>query len=36
MVTGDGHRGISLSGASRSAFGSRLRIPAAEGQDAEA
>ncbi len=28
-VTGDGHRGIGFSGASRSAFGSRLRVPAA-------
>ena len=29
-VTGDGHQGIGLSGISRSAFGSRLRAPAAE------
>ena len=27
-VTGDGHRGISFSGVSRSAFGSRLQAPA--------
>lgn len=29
QVTGDGHRGIGLSGVSRSAFGSRLQVPAA-------
>ena len=29
QVTGDGHRGIGLSGVGRSALGSRLRIPAA-------
>ena len=28
-VTGDGHRGISPSGVGRSAFGSRLQVPAA-------
>ncbi len=28
-VSGDGHRGISLSGVSRSACGSQLRAPAA-------
>jgi len=27
-VTGDGHQGIGLSGVSRSAFGSRLRVSA--------
>jgi hypothetical protein len=31
-VTGDGHQGIGFSGASRSAFGSRLRVPAADGR----
>ncbi len=34
-VTGVGHRGISLSGASRSAFGSRLQVPAADGREAD-
>jgi len=34
-VTGDGHRGISLSGVSRSAFGSRLQAPAADGREAD-
>ena len=29
QVTGDGHRGIGLSGVGRSAFGSRLQVPAA-------
>ena len=32
-VSGGGHQGISPSGASRSAFGSRLRAPAADGRD---
>jgi len=35
-VTGDGHQGIGLSGVSCSAFGSRLRVPAADGRKAEA
>ncbi len=34
-VTGDGHRDTGFSGASRSAFGCRLRIPAAEGREAD-
>jgi len=34
-VSGAGHRGISPSGVSRSAFGSRLRVPAADGRDAD-
>jgi hypothetical protein len=34
-VTGDGHRGTSLSGISRSAFGSRLQVPAADGREAD-
>ena len=29
QVTGDSHRGISLSGVGRSAIGSRLQVPAA-------
>ena len=35
-VTGDSHQGIGLSGVSCSAFGSRLRVPAADGRKAEA
>jgi hypothetical protein len=34
-VTGDGHRVVGLSGINRSAFGSRLRVPAADGREAE-
>jgi hypothetical protein len=34
QVTGDGHRGLSLSGKGRSAFGSQLRVSAAHGADA--
>ena len=34
-VTGDSHQGIGLSGVSCSAFGSRLRVPAADGRKAE-
>jgi hypothetical protein len=34
-VSGDGHQGISPSGVSRSAFSRRLRVPAADGQDAD-
>jgi len=34
-VTGVGHRGIGLSGASRSAFGGRLQVPAADGREAD-
>jgi len=30
-VMGDGHRGIGFSEVSRSAIGSRLRVPAADG-----
>ena len=30
-MSGDGHRGLGLSGASHSTFGSRLQIPAADG-----
>jgi hypothetical protein len=33
QVTGDSHRGIGLSEVSRSAIGSRLRVPAANGRD---
>jgi len=32
-VTGACHRGISLSGVGRSAFGSRLQVPEADGRD---
>ena len=35
-MSGDGHLGLSLSGVSCSAFGSRLRAPAADGRDADA
>jgi len=35
-VTGAGHRGISPSGVGRSAFGSQLRVPAADGRNADA
>ena len=35
-VTGDGHRGLSRSGASRSAFGSQLQAHADDGRDADA
>ena len=35
QVTGDSHQGIGLSGVSCSAFGSRLRVPAADGRKAE-
>ena len=34
-VTGDGHQGISLSGASRSAYSRRSQEPAADPQTAE-
>jgi hypothetical protein len=34
-VTGDGHQGISLSGVSHSAIGSRLQAPAADGRHPE-
>jgi hypothetical protein len=35
QVTGDSHQGIGLSGVSCSAFGSRLRVAAADGRKAE-
>ena len=34
-VTGAGHRGTSLAGIGRSAFGSRLQVPAADGREAD-
>jgi hypothetical protein len=35
-VTGDSRQDIGLSAASRSAFGSRLQLPAADGRKADA
>jgi hypothetical protein len=34
-VTGDDHQGLSHSGFSRSAFGRRLQVPAADGREAD-